>query len=202
MYDFLRPIWIYFIIASQTGLLQSFFLQIRPGDNTCPAGYVGYLLLAVTTIELFDDRLEISNPGGLVSAIPISDFGKRSHSRNPLIFGLFARMRIVEQIGSGIARMRGLMVQAGLPEPIFDMTGMFTVTLMRPLKTSEKTSEKTRDKMIRLIKDNTKITIEELAQKIGKTTRTIEIHLNKLKEDGLIKRVGPDKGGHWEIEEI
>ncbi len=48
--------------------------------------------------------------------------------------------------------------------------------------------------MIRLIKDNTKITIEELAQKIGKTTRTIEIHLKKLKEDGLIKRGGQTKG--------
>jgi ATP-dependent DNA helicase RecG len=47
---------------------------------------------AVTMVELFDDRVEISNPGGLVSAINLADFGKRSHSRNPLIFGLFARM--------------------------------------------------------------------------------------------------------------
>lgn len=45
---------------------------------------------AVTTIELFDNRVEISNPGGLVSAISHTEFGKRSHSRNPLIFGLFA----------------------------------------------------------------------------------------------------------------
>ena len=44
---------------------------------------------AVNAIELYDDRVEISNPGGLVSAIPESEFGKRSHSRNPLIFGLF-----------------------------------------------------------------------------------------------------------------
>ena len=51
---------------------------------------------ATTTIELFDDRVEISNPGGLVSAISRSEFGKRSHSRNPLIFGLFARMHLVE----------------------------------------------------------------------------------------------------------
>jgi ATP-dependent DNA helicase RecG len=39
------------------------------------------------TIEVFDDRVEISNPGGLVSAVPRSEFGKRSASRNPLIFG-------------------------------------------------------------------------------------------------------------------
>ena len=34
------------------------------------------------TIEVFDDRVEISNPGGLVSAVPRSEFGKRSASRN------------------------------------------------------------------------------------------------------------------------
>ena len=48
---------------------------------------------ARTTIEVFDDRVEISNPGGLVSAVPRNEFGKRSASRNPLIFGLFERMR-------------------------------------------------------------------------------------------------------------
>lgn len=57
---------------------------------------------AVIMIEIFDDRVEISNPGGLVSAINRADFGKRSLSRNPLIFGLFARMQLVEQVGSGI----------------------------------------------------------------------------------------------------
>lgn len=47
-------------------------------------------------VEVFDDRVEISNPGGLVSAIPESEFGKRSHSINPFIYGLFARMQLVE----------------------------------------------------------------------------------------------------------
>lgn len=74
---------------------------------------------AVTTVELFDDRVEITNPGGLVSAIRPSEFGKKSHSRNPLIFGLFARMQLVEQIGSGIFRMKDMMVNAGLPEPTY-----------------------------------------------------------------------------------
>lgn len=74
---------------------------------------------AVINVEVFDDRVEISNPGGLVSAIPESEFGKRSHSRNPLIFGLFARMHLVEQVGSGIGRIQDLMQGVGLPEPDF-----------------------------------------------------------------------------------
>jgi ATP-dependent DNA helicase RecG len=47
------------------------------------------------TIELFSDRVEITNPGGLVSAISPKDFGTKSHSRNPLVFGLFERIDIV-----------------------------------------------------------------------------------------------------------
>jgi len=44
-----------------------------------------------------------------LSAIPKAEFGRRSHSRNPLVFGLFARMHLVEQVGSGINRMNNLM---------------------------------------------------------------------------------------------
>ncbi|MCX6258630.1 MAG: putative DNA binding domain-containing protein, partial [Bacteroidia bacterium] len=102
---------------------------------------------AVTTIELFDDRVEITNPGGLVSAISQAEFGKKSYSRNPLIFGLFARMHLVEQIGSGIIRMKDMMTSAGLSEPEYRTEGMFTVIFMRPQKTSEKTSGKTSGKM-------------------------------------------------------
>lgn len=63
--------------------------------------------------EVFDDRVEISNPGGLVNAIPESEFGKRSHSRNPFIYGLFARMQLI-----------------------------FTVMLKRPVESSLKSSLK------------------------------------------------------------
>lgn len=87
---------------------------------------------ASITVELFDDRLEIVNPGGLVSAIPKEEFGKRSHSRNPLIFGLFVRMYMVERIGSGIKRVRDAMSEAQLPSPEFSTEGMFVATLKRP----------------------------------------------------------------------
>ena len=94
---------------------------------------------ATILVELYDDRVEISNPGGLVSAIKLADFGKRSHSRNPLIFGLFARMQLVEQIGSGIMRMNDLMKEAGLPLPEFTTEGMFTIKLQRGPESKKET---------------------------------------------------------------
>jgi len=87
---------------------------------------------AVTTVEFYDDRVEISNPGGLLAGIK-KDFGKKSMTRNPLVFGLFTRMNLVEQVASGIPRMRQEMLDAGLPEPIFNMDGgFFTIELRRP----------------------------------------------------------------------
>ena len=42
-------------------------------------------------------------------------FGHKSMSRNPLVFGSFTRMHVVEKVGSGVPRMRELMKDAGLP---------------------------------------------------------------------------------------
>jgi len=116
---------------------------------------------ARTTIELFKDRVEITNPGGLVSAINPKDFGTRSHSRNPLIFGLFERIDMVEQIGSGIGRIKDSLKENELPDPEFILEGMFSVILYRKNKETfpEKTEEKTREKIIRLIKGKSDITI-------------------------------------------
>ena len=67
---------------------------------------------------------------------------------------------------------------------------------------SEKTVEKTTQKILELIKSNPYITRKEIAQEIGNITEDgIKYHLAKLKKDGKIKRIGPDKGGYWEVRE-
>jgi len=157
------------------------------------------------TIEVFDDRVEISNPGGLVSAVPRSEFGKRSASRNPLIFSLFERMRLVEQIGSGIARMRDVMKEEGLTPPEFNIDGMFTVTLRRPFdfeKWVEKWVEKLTDnrvKILREVHNNPKVTKKELEQVVGISASAIDNNIDVLKDLGLLSREGSDKGGYWKI---
>ncbi|MEQ8766711.1 MAG: winged helix-turn-helix transcriptional regulator [Planctomycetota bacterium] len=68
-------------------------------------------------------------------------------------------------------------------------------------KTGEKTREKTRDRILALIAEQPTITTAELAKHIGITAKGIEWQLGKLKADGRIRRVGPDRGGHWEVVE-
>ena len=53
-------------------------------------------------------------------------------TRNPLIFGLFTRMHLVERVASGIPlRMQEAMRETNLPEPEFHTEGMFTVVFKR-----------------------------------------------------------------------
>lgn len=93
---------------------------------------------ATITIEMFDDRVEVSNPGGLLPIVA-KDFGHKSMTRNPLIFGLFTRMHLVERVASGIPRMQEAMKEANLPEPEFHTDGMFTVVFKRAVNIKHKT---------------------------------------------------------------
>ena len=70
-----------------------------------------------------------------------------------------------------------------------------------PLKdeSSEITVEKTVEKILDAIQKNNTITQKELEQITGLTRRGVEWNLKQLKEKGLIKRIGSDKGGHWEV---
>ncbi len=52
---------------------------------------------------------------------------------------------------------------------------------------------------VKLIKENPKITIDELAHKLDKSRRTITRYIKKLQEDGIILRIGSDKSGYWQV---
>ena len=63
----------------------------------------------------------------------------------------------------------------------------------------EETREKTREKIIEASKSNPNLTQAQLSEKVGISAKAIKGNLIKLTEDGIIRRVGPDKGGSWEV---
>ena len=65
-------------------------------------------------------------------------------------------------------------------------------------KGGEKLTEN-QEKIVELIKEDKKISIVEISAKIGITENNVENNLKKLKEKELIRRVGPAKGGSWEL---
>ncbi|MCU0645744.1 MAG: helix-turn-helix domain-containing protein [bacterium] len=77
-------------------------------------------------VEMFDDRIEISNPGGLPKGLTPEEFGTKSVLRNPVIAGLLHRMGYIEKMGTGINKMKNLIATAGLPPIEFRFTAFFT----------------------------------------------------------------------------
>ena len=167
-------------------------------------------------VRFFDDRVEIENPGGLPGGITKWDFGKSSVRRNPIIADLFHRMGKVERMGSGIERMRDLMRDAGLKEPVFEMDSFFRVTFYRDpryslkenrfQKAKEAMEKKLGEKLgenekgiLEIIAKNRFVTIPELSKLLGISTTAVENNLAKLKMKNILKRIGPDKGGYWKV---
>ena len=59
--------------------------------------------------------------------------------------------------------------------------------------------DETTQKILELIRANPAISTEELAEKCALTRDGVNYQIRKLKKDGYLVRIGPDKGGHWEI---
>ena len=96
------------------------------------------------------------------------------------------------------------------PATEFEEVGiLFIATFIRKLAkqviseknggTTHKTTQKTTQKILELIITNPTISRKELAAQIGITADVIKYHLTTMQKKRLLKRIGPDKGGHWEV---
>lgn len=68
-----------------------------------------------------------------------------------------------------------------------------------PGQTPRKTPGKTPERILDLLRDAPGLTIPELAANLGKSESAIERAIRKLREAGRLLRIGPDKGGHWQV---
>jgi Fic family protein len=66
-------------------------------------------------------------------------------------------------------------------------------------KSGQKSGQKKWSETLDLIKENPYITRKELSEKLRINPSAIQRHIQKLKADGIIERVGGDKGGYWKI---
>lgn len=84
-------------------------------------------------MAIFSDRIEIHNPGGLLPGLTLEETRRGlSRLRNRVIGRVFHELGLIEHWRSGIQRMMGACMQAGLPEPLFEEIGTgFRVTFHR-----------------------------------------------------------------------
>ena len=129
---------------------------------------------------------------------------------------MFRMVGYGENLGSGFPLILDAWKQAGWDTPVLNIRfELDMVELVLPLSAiSEKVQnskdeippsaenddgEKSREKIINIIRDNPTVTQLELSNMLQISTKAIEKHIKNLREDGIIRRVGPDKGGHWKV---
>lgn len=66
-------------------------------------------------------------------------------------------------------------------------------------KESGEKPTKSREKIVALLSEDSKLSATALAEKIGISSKAVEKHLANLKADGIIERIGPTKGGYWRV---
>ena len=112
----------------------------------------------------------------------------------------FFRMSLVEQVGSGFKRIRDALQQDGQPEPLIKADKhWFSVTFKRGSPTG---SQETSKMVLKLIKENPKITVKELADRLSISDRAIKKHLSNLRDQNHLIRIGGNFGGHWEVKDL
>ncbi len=163
-------------------------------------------------IKIFPDRIELYNPGKLMPGVTVERLLRGDYLsvvRNKQIARIFKEANEIEQYGSGIKRIINSCLAYNLPHPKFEeiAVGVRVTVFKTTQKTKVQTKVKTQvitkvkasDAILTMIRENPSITRRELAAHLNLTMNGIDWNLNKLKKEGRLKRIGPDKGGYWEV---
>ena len=178
-------------------------------------------------IKMFDDRLVFESPGKLPGQVKPNNIRHTHFSRNPKIAAFLKAYHYVKEFGEGFDRICREQEANGANVPSF-RTDEFILKITVPKVTEKvtvnvtekvnvknervtenvidtsqkvlwKASQKTSQKIIDLIKEDPYISTAKMADIIGIDRRNIARNIKKLQEQGVVRRVGPDKGGFWEI---
>ena len=143
----------------------------------------------------------------------------RSLPHNPNIANTFFRAGFIESWGRGIEKICTICKNYGIAEPVYtvhpgDIMLMFSANQSATQKNIEnnvvenvvenkenvvENKENVVENILKSILKVPSISTKELATMYSLSARQVQRIMTKMKDQGLIRRVGPDKGGHWEV---
>jgi ATP-dependent DNA helicase RecG len=154
-------------------------------------------------VRIFDNRIEIWNPGLLPKEITIEDLKieHRSIPRNPLLFKQLFWVKYVEDVGGGTLDMVEQCKEWGLPEPEFkQISGAFVVVFKLPpnIENLEKLGLNERQiKAIQYIREKGMITNREYQKLCATSWDTAYRDLSELVQKSILKREGKGRSTHY-----
>ena len=169
-------------------------------------------------ISVYEDKLYIANCGCLPENWTLENLMKKHASSpyNPNIAHVFYLAGFIESWGRGIEKICSACENDGVPQPEYtinpgDIMIKFTapedrvvgsavkkVTEKVTERVTEKVTEKERE-LLGLLLEDPGYTMLQLAEKMKISRKTVAARLKRLKEKGIIERVGSDRKGYWKI---
>ena len=163
----------------------------------------------------YSDRIEVVNHGGLYGRARPENFPNISDYRNPIVAEAMKVLGYVNCYNRGIADVQRELAANGngSAEFSFRLITAFEAKVAKAgrqqeldqstrdssMKSNLKSSLKTRDKILKIIEVTPSITLPELATKLDMSLAGVKKHIRQLQAEGSLRRIGPDKGGHWEV---
>ena len=141
-------------------------------------------------VALFDDRLEVENPGLLPFGLTIEDLPHGvSKLRNRVIGRVFHELRLVEQWGSGAQRMIAACKEFGLAPPVWEEIGERLRVTLRTEQLAEAVIDATDQAILDELDADGRRT-RQIALAVGLSPRATRVRLGKLVERGLVVEIG------------
>ena len=172
-------------------------------------------------ISVYDDRLYIANCGSLPENWTVENLMQKHASipYNPDIAHVFYLAGFIESWGRGIEKICLTCRQDKVPLPEYtihpgDIMVKFIAPEDRTVRQNNKVTDRVNDwvndkvndkissneyKLLNYLIEDPGYTVSQLSDKLGVSRKTISTYQKKLKASGIIRRVGSDRKGYWEI---
>jgi len=138
-------------------------------------------------IAIFDDRIEITNPGGLPFGLSMeAALSGISQLRNRVIGRVFRELDLIEQWGSGLERMRSVCIQQGIQVPKIEELGKFFKVTLYHGKGKKKTELAWQKPVIEHLKKHKTISPKKAQAIWHVTPRTTSTRLKDMCKEGLL----------------
>ena len=141
-------------------------------------------------IAIYDDRLEITNPGFLPFGLTLQEaLQGMSQLRNKVIGRVFKELELIEQWGSGLRRIRENCAKRGLKEPLLEEIGyFFRITIFNEPR-RELVLQGWQKELVDYLKENKTISTHEAASLFKISVRSTRVRLRKMVNEGIISEV-------------
>ena len=171
-------------------------------------------------LDIYDDRLTITSPGGMYNGMLIQDLDiadVSSERRNPILANVMAQLDYMEKRGSGLTRIcnetKALEGYKDELKPVFKSTPtQFQTIIFASSDTpnvgdhdgdmSETKLTERQQKILDIIKESPTITGKQMSETLSVSQRTIERDLSAMQKIGVLKREGKDNDGTWILTKI